>query len=222
MPVRYAALFFFLCIAPLSAEEGGYVIASVLKWDAERIELGTLKTQGPIPLRFSCRNSGTKPVRILEIKTGCACMKAGSTEQIIAPGARWELALSFDSTGRFGPQEHFIQIKTDEPLLHILSFTADILEEVSLSPQLLFWKRGARPEPKSAKLRILDLPPEGKPALASIEGPFSATLVADNTPGTWILAVKPLDTAKAVKVAIKLSLVLNGKTREKTLYAVIR
>jgi len=209
MVPRLAALLFLL-LPLIAADQGSYQPTSSLRWETQELKLGRRLASGELELLYTCRNTGPKPIGIADIKTGCSCVATGDKAFTLAPGEAKTLRFLFRADDRLGPQEQQIQVLTDEPLTHFLSFTADLVEPVALSPRLLFWQLGSAAEPKQVRLRIAEPALQGVVSCEKLPAGLVLDILPEKEPGLWTLRLRPLSTQNPTR----LSLTLQVPTRQ--------
>jgi len=72
---------------------------------------------------FEFRNEGKKDLYILETNTSCGCTVPSYSKEAIAPGARGEIQVSFNSKSKSGKQFRRISVITNSyPAEKVISF----------------------------------------------------------------------------------------------------
>lgn len=173
-------------------------ISGALVWTEKVIETSADRIDGEVFAVFEFENKGTKPVEILEIRTGCECTAAFPTKTMYQPGESGELEVIFEIEGRMGRQERMIQVKTDAPHRPVsqLMLRVDLPEMLVIEPHHLRWAVGGPTETKS----VLLTPTVGNeirsvrlPTGAQSEG-FDINIIPKK--GGFILDFAPSDTGK--------------------------
>lgn len=62
---------------------------------------------------FKVTNTGDAPLIISDYKVSCPCTKAFLPEEPIAPGASYELKVTFDTKGKYDFQDRIIYLRTN-------------------------------------------------------------------------------------------------------------
>ncbi|MDZ4751763.1 MAG: DUF1573 domain-containing protein [Flavobacteriales bacterium] len=75
----------------------------------------------PLVFSYEFTNSGTEPLIITEYDVECTCTKVTFPQEPILPGAKGEIKVNFDSTGKEGWQYRKI---------YLLANTKDQIEEI--------------------------------------------------------------------------------------------
>ena len=86
-------------------------------------------TQGEIVEHtFVIENTGNKTLEIIELETGCDCLKVSSSESSINPGAKGEIKIIYDTKGLIGKQvKSAIVIADSFPRTKRLVITSEIM-----------------------------------------------------------------------------------------------
>lgn len=89
---------------------------AALKWDSQFAELRIQRgVDADGRVHFDCVNTGARPVTITGITTACACTTATPETEIIPPGQRDRVWVSFSPGKRHGTAVHEITLRTDDP-----------------------------------------------------------------------------------------------------------
>ena len=78
----------------IAADSSNY---TSVKWIDSIVKFGTINKGDKIDIKFRCRNSGDKPLVLVNVRPGCGCTVADYTKEPIAPGAEGLVTASFDS-----------------------------------------------------------------------------------------------------------------------------
>lgn len=90
------------------------VPARALEWDRKLIEMTPEKGAEVVRARFEYKNTGTKTVQILGVRTSCGCTEATTEASEVAPGASGTVHVLFTIGSRSGLQEKEITLLTSE------------------------------------------------------------------------------------------------------------
>ncbi len=81
------------------------------------VDFGELDQGEKTTIEWTLRNTGDRPVRILNIRTGCGCTTTrDGNPTVVAPGAEETLRVEFNSAGREGLQQRTVALQTDDPI----------------------------------------------------------------------------------------------------------
>ncbi|MEZ5943774.1 MAG: DUF1573 domain-containing protein [Planctomycetaceae bacterium] len=129
------------------------VQVSAFTFDQFHVNLGEVPAQSTIPIHFGFENRGDHPVRIVEIKPSCGCLKprvlneqfADVTSKAIPPGMRGEIYVEVaTATEEPGNHQYSVDISYDDGAARTetLRFKLDIpTQKVLVEPsQLLFYQ----------------------------------------------------------------------------------
>ena len=170
-----------------------------LKWDNPEQTFTVKPTDSAVIAKYRFTNTGTEPVTIDSVRTSCGCTTATLTKKEYLPGESGEIEARFEVAGRVGHQEKAILVTTkDSPqtptVLHLI---ANIPESVKITPEMVFWRVGEAPEPKTIEVSVSDDSPAEIVSVASSTPDVKAT-VEDALPGKKAtIRVTPADTSHA-------------------------
>jgi hypothetical protein len=92
-------------------------------------DFGKVKKGEVLTQEFVITNYGNKPLKILEVVSGCDCVKAEYTQEEIAPGASKVIKVTFDTTNYTGKQVRSVTVIADAfPRTKRLVVTAEVFE----------------------------------------------------------------------------------------------
>jgi hypothetical protein len=129
-----------------------------LKWDNPE-QTFTAKPQDKVIIaKYRFTNVGTTSLKITDMQPSCGCTTAFLEKKDYAPGESGEIEARFKPGGRRGRQEKGIVVKTDwvPPQPTILRFTVNIPEAITIQPELVLWRVGDQPKPKTVQITISD------------------------------------------------------------------
>jgi hypothetical protein len=145
--MRFIPFLFVLLTAPVFGQ---------LKWEnPEQSFLPQLQDK-QVVARFRFTNVGTMPVTINDVHTSCGCTTAALQKKQYAPGESGEIDATFQIAGRTGHQEKAIYVTTSSALLNptVLRLKVDIPEALTIEPQLVMWRVGEPPQPKTIRIVV--------------------------------------------------------------------
>jgi hypothetical protein len=209
--------FLLLLLAPLPA--------LALDWKEEKISLSSNTAEEEVSAIFRYANSGAKPVRITEVKTGCDCATPRLSQELLLPGESGELRVQFRIGGRTGLQERHIEVSSSdlEGSAKRLTLVVDIQELLEVRPRLVFWKKGL---PAEDKLVRLSLPLPADTRILSVETEstdFTCTLqTGDLARGLHQLSLRPLSTAQATQAQVLVHYEFKGRALSTRIFAAVR
>ena len=127
-----------------------------LTWENPEQTFNAKPAEQSIVARYRFTNTGKEPVKIVGVSTSCDCTTAAMTKTEYAPGESGEIEVKFSFGGRTGRQVNTISVTTSaaphQPA--ILQLRVNIEELVRIEPQLVFWRVGEQPDPKTIHIAI--------------------------------------------------------------------
>ena len=143
--------FFLLVLATLATPGFGQ-----LKWDNTEQTFTAKPLDKILVARFRFTNVGNTSVKITDVRPSCGCTTATLQKTEYGPGESGEIAASFRLDGRVGHQEKSIKVTTDwvPPQPTFLRMTVNIPEVITIQPELVIWRVGEQPNPKTIRVAI--------------------------------------------------------------------
>lgn len=88
-----------------------------IEFEKTTIDLGTFSSNNPKQRAvFKFKNTGRRPLFIINVRTGCGCTDAEYPRQPILPGKTGEIVVNYDGTNRLlGPFSKIVTVKTNTP-----------------------------------------------------------------------------------------------------------
>lgn len=86
---------------------------TTIKFDKESYDFGTIKDGDVVEHVYTFKNTGNHPLIIDEVVATCGCTVPAYTKTPVAPGAKGEIAISFNSKGRTGNVDKNIILKSN-------------------------------------------------------------------------------------------------------------
>jgi len=79
-------------------------------------DFGTIKeSKGPVKHTFEIKNTGNKPLIIVDAVASCGCTRPSYTAKPIKPGKKGKVEVTFSPAGRAGTFRKTIKVKTNCP-----------------------------------------------------------------------------------------------------------
>lgn len=112
--------------------------AARIQFDAMNYSFGKVRQGTTAVHDFVFTNIGTEELKILSSRAGCGCTLVKSSTSA-APGATGVIGVSFNTGGYVGLKRKTVTVDTNDPTKPnlVLTFEADVYEELSVSPQSL-------------------------------------------------------------------------------------
>jgi len=197
MSLRPALLCGFFACTTL----GGFA----LEWKALTLTFTTAPFQATQEAVFSFSNTGTKPVRILDVESNCDCLDAAADRQVYAPGESGVIKTNFTVGDRLGLYERRIKVVTDEnPEPVRLLVRIEVPELVTLSPRSLAWKLNETATEKAVDLEVI---PGVKIEFTRVQptsGDFDARLETIEAGRRYRVHLKPPATTQPANAAFRI------------------
>lgn len=87
---------------------------TTIRWTDSVINFGQHKKGEEVQIKYTCENTGTKPLFIISARPSCGCTVADYTEEAIAPGKTGEIVAIYDSNhGAAGEVRKTISVVTN-------------------------------------------------------------------------------------------------------------
>jgi len=161
--------------------------------EGTKLDLGTVSRGTVVEKRVSLKNIGTDTLIIGKVDVSCGCTGTVVSSSHIAPGETGTLLITFNSKNFTGGVHKSVSVNSnakDSPATTI-EFTANIIEEVAVSPTTIWFKDAVNGQTATATLKVKN---SGKEKL---------TLTGFSTPlADFFLKLpsQPIDTGKTVDV----------------------
>jgi hypothetical protein len=79
-------------------------------------DFGTIKeVDGPVKHTFEIKNTGDKPLIIIDAVASCGCTRPSYTAKPIKPGKKGKVEVTFSPAGRAGTFRKTVKVKTNCP-----------------------------------------------------------------------------------------------------------
>jgi hypothetical protein len=129
-----------------------------LAWETTEQTFNSKPQDKEVVAKYKFTNSGHTPIKIENVRTSCGCTTAGLNKNYYAPGESGEIEAKFTFSGRTGKQEKAITVDTtanpQQPT--ILKLHVYIEETVKVEPEVVIWRVGEQPNPKSIHIAVAD------------------------------------------------------------------
>jgi hypothetical protein len=86
---------------------------TTVQWLDTIVNFGTVKQGEVVKIEFHCKNTGTKPLILTNVRPGCGCTIADYTKEPITPGNTGVVTGSFDSKHFCGVVNKYIMASTN-------------------------------------------------------------------------------------------------------------
>ncbi len=102
---------------------------TTLTWlDSTYLDMGKVKEGQVVEVTYRFKNTGTRPLVILDVTASCGCTVPEKPEQPFAPGEEGVIKAKFDSKGRPGENRKHISVdaNTNPSRSHSLDFRVEV------------------------------------------------------------------------------------------------
>jgi hypothetical protein len=173
-----------------------------LSWDKPVQEFHMVPEDKAVTAHFTFKNTGNEPVTIKRVTTSCGCTSAKMTKATYAPGEAGDIEVKFTFGFRRGAQRKLVSVMSADKQEWRLDLRCWILEPLSVSPGLVYWKSGTEAESKVVKLTASKGQPINIKSVKSTSPKFK-TALAEVRPGQeYTLTVTPADTAESASAEL--------------------
>jgi hypothetical protein len=197
MPSRHRWFFPLLALLTLPC--------AALEWKATQLSITTAPFQATQDVTFEFKNSGPKPVAILDLQTNCDCLAADADRKVYAPGESGHIKAQFTIGDRSGLYERVVTVVTDEsPTPVRLLVKIEVPELFAVSPRSVLWKQNA-----PATEQVVDVTPAAGLEITFTEAQptnpaFTAYLETVEPGRRYRLHLQPVNTATPASAAIRI------------------
>ncbi|ASW74857.1 hypothetical protein IQ37_19355 [Chryseobacterium piperi] len=88
---------FYAGVFPVENTPVVKIVADVIKWNSEFIDIGTIPQGKPKVIRFEFTNTTSKPVVIQNVTPSCGCTTADYTKTPVLPGKKGFVEASYNA-----------------------------------------------------------------------------------------------------------------------------
>lgn len=103
---------------------------TTLTWlDSTYLDMGKVKEGQVVEVSYRFKNTGTKPLVIMDVTASCGCTVPEKPDQPFAPGEEGVIKAKFDSKGRPGENRKHISVdaNTTPSRTHSLDFRVEVI-----------------------------------------------------------------------------------------------
>ena len=176
-----------------------------LKWDKPVQKFDRSPEDREIEARYGFRNTGTTAITIKSLRSSCGCTTAKLEKKVYAPGESGEVTLNFRFGDRKGLHRKGVTVNTDEKTGEptILNLVVHIHDPLTITPALVWWRRGEGLEAKSVAIDAEAGESVRVTGVSSSNPRFTASLVTGKAGQKYSVAITPTDTAQKDTAEIK-------------------
>ena len=197
-----------------------------LHFEATEQTLPTKWSDAKVEAVYKFTNTGNETVRVTDMQSSCGCTVPVLDKKEYKPGESGELKAVFTPGDKVGPQVKTITLKTDlkeQPAIE-LTFKTDVPALPGLEPQLIYWNRGDKLEPKSIAVTLSPDVPLDKIEITPKDSDFTATLKTIEEGKKYEIVVAPpkgVDKVTRLEIPVIIHL-KDGTMRTRTASAMVR
>ena len=178
---------------------------AALDWKQQTLNFTTAPFQLTQEAVFSFTNTGTKPVRILEVESNCDCLDAAADQPVYPPGATGVIKTNFHVGDRLGLYERRIKVVTDEgPEPVRLLVRIEVPEVVQLNPRSVAWKLHEPASEKMVELEVIAGVTVNFTQVLPTSGDFAARLETIEAGRRYRVYLKPPATNQPANAAFRI------------------
>lgn len=174
-----------------------------LKWDKKEWECFPAINDTAVKAEFNFTNTGRDAVTITSVEPGCGCTTASLEKTTFQPGERGHITAVFTLGDRSGLQTKPIRVSIKgEEQITTLSIVAHIPETLKVSPQLVVWQSGDKPQAKTIELVSMRDDPIRVTRVTSSDPAMTVVLQTVKPGKTYRVVVTPAQTANSVAAVV--------------------
>lgn len=152
----------------------------VMQFDELEFNFGTIKQGESVTHEFKFKNSGKEPLIINTAVGSCGCTVPEYPKEPIKPNGSSVIKVTFNSTGKSGPQDKLVTITydTDKQVVLHMKGTVDVAAPApapTAPQQAPATPTQAKPAPKTATATPAEAPAPASPTKKDATSPAPAT-----------------------------------------------
>lgn len=134
------------------------LVRAELEFEKERIVLNPPIGAEDAVAEFHFVNSGSTPVRLVDVRASCGCTATAPDKNLILPGGKGSVRAVFHIGQRQGRNNVAISVSTDEGLAktYALSLDVNVAVPVTVTPRFLHWSIGGELSAKTLRISFMD------------------------------------------------------------------
>ena len=127
-----------------------------ISFDATHFDFGRIPAEAKVFHRFKVTNTGKAPLNITALNPSCGCTSTVVGKWTLAPDESTEVEVTFNPAGFRGVSHKSIQVVSDDPASpnSTLTFEAEVVREVMLSTDSVFFQDLVRTTPRKASVKL--------------------------------------------------------------------
>ncbi|MBI2511088.1 MAG: DUF1573 domain-containing protein [Opitutae bacterium] len=178
---------------------------AALTWASTNFSGETKPLQKTLLIAYAFKNTGDKPVAILDVQTNCDCTAAATDKKVYQPGEAGTLNAQFTVGDRGGAYQRAITVLTDDGAApQRLTLQIEVPELATVTPRVRDWAVGAAADEQTVDVLVHDaIRVNFAEVFVSAVG-FAARVEPLEAGRRYRVFVKPVSTAEATSAAIRL------------------
>jgi len=146
-----------IAAAPWLSGEG-QTNGPVLEFGEPVYDFGEHDNASDVEHSFAFRNTGSAPLQITHVRSGCGCTKAELSTNLVAPGASATLATRVCIKGLHGPKRTSIYVHSNDPAkpVYQLLVTGKAVSDIEIEPRIVAMNWHAGDNPPSARIAVFN------------------------------------------------------------------
>jgi len=102
-----------------------------IQWQDTIRDFGTIREGDSVSFGYKFRNTGDKPLLLMNVRTSCGCTVARFPQKAFFPGEESEISVIFRSSGHPGPVLKSVTVvaNTGNNVAHIMVFKGNVLPQ---------------------------------------------------------------------------------------------
>jgi hypothetical protein len=128
-----------------------------ISFETQHHDFGKIPGDAKVSYRFKVTNTGKAPLNITRLNPSCGCTSTVVGKWTLAPEESTEVEVTFNPAGFRGISRKSIQVVSDDPAspLTTLTFQAEVVREVMLSTDSVFFQDLVRSSPRKASVKLV-------------------------------------------------------------------
>jgi hypothetical protein len=215
---RVSAIATLLCFIILQ----GSAQAELL-WNVTKVEKTADAADEYAVADFTVRNTGKRPLRIIEFHPSCSCIETTSQFEEILPGHAKRVSFKMLFLGRTGLLRGTMAVKTNDLQNEVttLDLHVTVPAAIIIEPRRVAWKLNAPCNPKIIKIAVFDARRVNIELLDKSSSDFDITITHNSGGKIYNLEIKPKSTEFTTKTILRIRSTVDGRGSDQLVFAMI-
>lgn len=177
-----------------------------LALDVAAVEVKPKAEDETVTVSFTFRNTGDKPVTVLNLESGCSCLSSSLDARTYAPGASGTGKAEFKVSSFVGRHEKSVTVTTDDTKQPqwVIPFILDVPAVVEIEPKTLQWWLGDAAVEKTCVVKMVGDKPMKITNVSSTRESVEFKSEEIMPGREYRITVKPKSTEEVVMGALKI------------------